>query len=102
MTMVIMMMIIIVIIIINVMICRAMLDKLDGRVPAQDGQTPLPPVQDSTNGPQVRPLFATTITIITIIITTNITVIITIIITNNITITTRHLETLWERCKNSA
>jgi len=31
---------------------RAMLDKLDGRVPAQDGQTPLPPVQDSTNGPQ--------------------------------------------------
>ena len=30
-----------------------MLDKLDGRVPAQDGQTPLPPVQDSTNGPQV-------------------------------------------------
>merc|ERR1719192_896597 len=29
-----------------------MLDKLDGRVPAQDGQTPLPPVQDSTNGPQ--------------------------------------------------
>ena len=31
---------------------RAMLDKLDGRVPAQDGQTPLPPVQDTTNGPQ--------------------------------------------------
>ncbi|XP_023336906.1 RISC-loading complex subunit tarbp2 isoform X2 [Eurytemora carolleeae] len=25
---------------------RAMLDKLDGRVPAQDGQQPLPPVQD--------------------------------------------------------
>ena len=97
--MVIMMMIIIVIIIINVMICRAMLDKLDGRVPAQDGQTPLPPVQDSTNGPQVKHSFATTITII---ITTIITVIITIIITNNITITTRHLETLWERCKNSA
>ena len=96
MTMVIMMMIIIiVIIIINVMICRAMLDKLDGRVPAQDGQTPPPPVQDSTNGPQVRPSFATTITTITIIITI-------IIITNNITITTRHLETLWERCKNSA
>ena len=23
-----------------------MLDKLDGRVPAQDGQQPLPPVQD--------------------------------------------------------
>ena len=96
-----MMIIIIVIIIINVMICRAMLDKLDGRVPAQDGQTPLPPVQDSTNGPQVRPSFATTITTITVIITI-ITVIITIIITNNITITTRHLETLWERCKNSA
>lgn len=32
---------------------RAMLDKLDGRVPAQDGQTPLPPVQDTTaNGAQ--------------------------------------------------
>jgi len=31
---------------------RAMLDKLDGRVPAQDGQTPLPPVTDNTNGPQ--------------------------------------------------
>jgi len=32
---------------------RAMLDKLDGRVPAQDGQTPLPPVQDTnSNGPQ--------------------------------------------------
>jgi len=32
---------------------RAMLDKLDGRVPAQDGQTPLPPVQDNAaNGPQ--------------------------------------------------
>lgn len=26
---------------------RAMLDKLDGRVPAQDGQQPLPPVPDS-------------------------------------------------------
>jgi len=31
---------------------RAMLDKLDGRVPAQDGQTPLPPVSDTGNGPQ--------------------------------------------------
>jgi len=31
---------------------RAMLDKLDGRVPAQDGQTPLPPVADTANGPQ--------------------------------------------------
>jgi hypothetical protein len=31
---------------------RAMLDKLDGRVPAQDGQLLLPPVQDS-NGSQV-------------------------------------------------
>merc|ERR1719471_2729455 len=31
---------------------RAMLDKLDGRVPAQDGQTPLPPVTDTANGPQ--------------------------------------------------
>lgn len=31
---------------------RAMLDKLDGRVPAQDGQTPLPPVSDAANGPQ--------------------------------------------------
>jgi len=31
---------------------RAMLDKLDGRVPAQDGQTPLPPVPDTANGPQ--------------------------------------------------
>ena len=31
---------------------RAMLDKLDGRVPAQDGQTPLPPVSDNTAGPQ--------------------------------------------------
>ena len=31
---------------------RAMLDKLDGRVPAQDGQTPLPPVSDGANGPQ--------------------------------------------------
>ena len=31
---------------------RAMLDKLDGRVPAQDGQTPLPPVTDSANGPR--------------------------------------------------
>lgn len=32
---------------------RAMLDKLDGRVPAQDGQTPLPPVQDNAaNGAQ--------------------------------------------------
>lgn len=31
---------------------RAMLDKLDGRVPAQDGQTPLPPVTDNANGPQ--------------------------------------------------
>ena len=31
---------------------RAMLDKLDGRVPAQDGQTPLPPVTDNGNGPQ--------------------------------------------------
>jgi len=30
---------------------RAMLDKLDGRVPAQDGQQPLPPVQD-TNASQ--------------------------------------------------
>lgn len=30
---------------------RAMLDKLDGRVPAQDGQQLLPPVQD-TNGTQ--------------------------------------------------
>lgn len=30
---------------------RAMLDKLDGRVPAQDGQTPLPPVTDTANGP---------------------------------------------------
>ena len=39
-----------------VLVIRAMLDKLDGRVPAQDGQTPLPPVQDSTNGPQVRSL----------------------------------------------
>ena len=29
-----------------------MLDKLDGRVPAQDGQTPLPPVSDNTAGPQ--------------------------------------------------
>lgn len=30
---------------------RAMLDKLDGRIPAQDGQTPLPPVNaDNTNG----------------------------------------------------
>ena len=29
-----------------------MLDKLDGRVPAQDGQQPLPPVQD-TNASQV-------------------------------------------------
>jgi len=29
---------------------RAMLDKLDGRVPAQDGQTPLPPVQDNNAG----------------------------------------------------
>ena len=31
---------------------RVMLDKLDGRVPAQDGQTPLPPVADTANGPQ--------------------------------------------------
>jgi len=31
---------------------RAMLDKLDGRVPAQDGQQPLPPVQEQGNGPQ--------------------------------------------------
>merc|ERR1719511_268065 len=31
---------------------RAMLDKLDGRVPAQDGQTPLPPVTDNGTGPQ--------------------------------------------------
>lgn len=32
---------------------RAMLDKLDGRVPAQDGQTPLPPVlEGSGGGPQ--------------------------------------------------
>ena len=31
---------------------RAMLDKLDGRVPAQDGQTPPPPVADTANGPQ--------------------------------------------------
>merc|ERR1719273_388470 len=30
---------------------RAMLDKLDGRVPAQDGQAPLPPVTDTANGP---------------------------------------------------
>lgn len=30
---------------------RAMLDKLDGRIPAQDGQQPLPPVQD-TNASQ--------------------------------------------------
>jgi len=30
---------------------RAMLDKLDGRVPAQDGQAPLPPVTDQANGP---------------------------------------------------
>ena len=30
---------------------RAMLDKLDGRVPAQDGQQPLPEVND-TNGSQ--------------------------------------------------
>jgi len=30
---------------------RAMLDKLDGRVPAQDGQQPLPPLPD-TNGSQ--------------------------------------------------
>lgn len=30
---------------------RAMLDKLDGRVPAQDGQAPLPPVTDAANGP---------------------------------------------------
>ena len=29
-----------------------MLDKLDGRVPAQDGQTPLPPVADTANGSQ--------------------------------------------------
>ena len=29
-----------------------MLDKLDGRVPAQDGQQPLPPVPD-TNDSQV-------------------------------------------------
>ena len=27
-----------------------MLDKLDGRVPAQDGQQPLPEVTDATNG----------------------------------------------------
>ena len=31
---------------------RAMLDKLDGRVPAHDGQTPLPPVSDQSAGPQ--------------------------------------------------
>lgn len=31
---------------------RAMLDKLDGRIPAQDGQTPLPPVTENGNGPQ--------------------------------------------------
>ena len=31
---------------------RAMLDKLDGRVPAQDGQTPLPPVTENGTGPQ--------------------------------------------------
>ena len=31
---------------------RAMLDKLDGRVPAQDGQQPLPPVPEA-NGSQV-------------------------------------------------
>ena len=34
-------------------VSRAMLDKLDGRVPAQDGQQLLPPVQD-TNGSQVQ------------------------------------------------
>ena len=32
---------------------RAMLDKLDGRVPAQDGQQPLPEVTE-TNGSQVK------------------------------------------------
>ena len=31
---------------------RAMLDKLDGRAPAQDGQAPLPPVQEGANGAQ--------------------------------------------------
>jgi hypothetical protein len=36
----------------NLTLIRAMLDKLDGRVPAQDGQLLLPPVQDS-NGSQV-------------------------------------------------
>ena len=31
---------------------RGMLDKLDGRVPSQDRQTPLPPVADTANGSQ--------------------------------------------------
>lgn len=35
---------------------RAMLDKLDGRIPAQDGQTPLPPVNaDNANGGPAAP-----------------------------------------------
>ena len=37
-----------------IVLLRAMLDKLDGRVPAQDGQQPLPAVPDS-NASQVIP-----------------------------------------------